>query len=79
LRISTFYYPGWTALINGREIPIGIEKDSGAMLLGLPSGGNTVLLEFRNTPLRRAAGWVSILSLFAAMLGLVVEKQKKKM
>lgn len=79
LRISTFYYPGWTALINGREIPIGIEKDSGAMLLGLPSGENTVLLEFRDTPLRRAAGWVSILSLFAAMLGLVVEKQKKKM
>lgn len=67
LRISTFYYPGWTALINGREIPIDIEKDSGAMLLSLPSGENTVLLEFRDTPLRKVAKWISILSFFAAM------------
>jgi hypothetical protein len=78
LRISTFYYPGWTALVNGREIPIGIEKDSGAMLLSLPSGENTVLLEFRDTPLRRTARWVSILSLFAAILGLVVDRKKGK-
>ena len=77
LRISTFYYPGWTALINGKEIPIGIEKDSGAMLLSLPSGENTVLLDFRDTPLRRTARWVSILSLFAAMLGLFVDRQKR--
>lgn len=73
LRIATFYYPGWTALMNGSEIPIGIEKDSGAMLLTLPSGENTVLLEFRDTPLRRTARWVSSLSLFAAMLGLIVD------
>jgi hypothetical protein len=78
LRISTFYYPGWTALINGREIPISIEKDSGAMLLALPPGENTVLLEFRNTPLRRAAKWTSILSFFIALLGLVIERQKRK-
>jgi len=78
LRISTFYYPGWTALTNGREIPIDIEKGSGAMLIVLPSGENTVLLEFRDTPLRSVAKWISILSLFAAMLGLVIERQKRK-
>jgi len=78
LRISTFYYPGWTALVNGREIPVGIEEGSGAMLLRLPSGENTVLLEFRDTPLRRAAKWTSILSFFVALLGMVVERQKKK-
>jgi hypothetical protein len=78
LRISTFYYPGWTALINGREIPIGIEKDSGAMLLALPPGENTVQLEFRNTPLRRAAKWTSILSFFVALFGLVFERQTRR-
>lgn len=74
VRVSTFYYPGWTALINGKEIPISIEKDSGAMLLSLPAGENTVLLEFRDTPLRRAAKWVSIISLFAAFTGLIVAR-----
>jgi uncharacterized membrane protein len=76
VRISTFYYPGWTAVVNGKETPIGIEKESGAMLLTLPPGENTVLLEFRDTPLRRTAKWVSILSLVAAMLVLVVDRQK---
>ena len=78
LRISTFFYPGWTALINGKEIPIGIEKNSGAMLLSIPSGENTVLLEFRDTPLRRAAKWTSILSIFVALLGLLIKRQKRK-
>lgn len=77
VRVSTFYYPGWTALINGREVPIGIEKDSGAMLLNVPNGRNEVLLEFRETPLRKTAKWISILSFFAALLGLVMAKRKK--
>lgn len=76
LRISTFYYPGWTALTNGREIPIDIEKGSGAMLLSLPSGENTVLLKFRDTPLRKTAKWISILSFFVAMGLLWREKRR---
>jgi hypothetical protein len=77
VRISTFYYPGWTAVVNGKEAPIGIEKDSGAMLLSLPAGENTILLEFRDTPLRSAAKWISIFSLVAAVSGLVVDRQKR--
>lgn len=77
LRVSTFYYPGWTALINSKETPIGIEKDSGAMLLNIPPGKNEVLLEFRDTPLRRAAKWISILSLIIAIISLVIVKSKR--
>ena len=76
LRVSTFYYPGWTALNNGREIPIGIEKDSGAMLINIPPGKNEVLLEFRDTPLRTVAKWISIVSLLAALFGLAMAKRK---
>lgn len=79
VRISTFYYPGWTALVNGKEVSIDIEKDSGAMLLNLPAGENEVLLEFRDTPLRRGAKWVSILSLLAALFGLVMARRKRLM
>lgn len=77
IRVSTFYYPGWTALINGNEIPIAIEKDSGAMLLNIPSGENEVLLEFRDTSLRRTAKWISIISLFAALTCLIVPRFKR--
>ncbi len=78
VRISTFYYPGWTAMVNGKEIPIGIEKESGAMLLSLPAGENMILLEFRDTSLRRIAKWVSVISLIAAMSGLIVERYKRR-
>lgn len=77
LRISTFYYPGWTALVNGREIPIEIEKDSGVMLLNIPPGENEVLLEFRDTPLRRGAKWISVVSLLAAFIGLIAAKRNR--
>ncbi len=75
MRVSTFYYPGWTGLVNGREVPIEIEKDSGAMLINVPPGKNEVLLEFRDTPLRRGAKWVSIISLLAAVIGLLVARR----
>lgn len=74
LRVSTFYYPGWTALVNDREVPIDIEKDSGAMLLNLPTGKNTVLLEFRDTSLRKTAKWISVLSLSFAIACLIVPR-----
>ncbi len=77
LRVSTFYYPGWTALLNGKEISIDIEKDSGAMLLNVPSGKNEVLLEFRDTPLRRASKWISIISVIVAFIGIVIARAKR--
>lgn len=76
VRVATFYYPGWTASINGREVTIDIEKDSGAMLLKLPAGKSTVLLEFRDTPLRKTAKWISIISLLITLFTLVATKLK---
>lgn len=77
VRVSTFYYPGWTAVVNDWEIPIGIEKDSGAMLLKIPRGENKVTLEFRDTPLRKTAKWISIISVLTAISILVLKKTVK--
>lgn len=77
VRISTFYYPGWNAEVNGRGTPIHIEKDSGAMLISLPPGRNKILLEFRDTLLRKSAKWISILSFFAAMFTLAVARLRR--
>jgi hypothetical protein len=64
LRIATFYFPGWKADLDHRGIPIRIEKGTGAMLLDVPAGGHEVLLRFGDTPLRRDAGIISLISLF---------------
>jgi hypothetical protein len=64
LRIATFYFPGWKADLDHRAIPIRIEKGTGAMLLDVPAGRHEVLLRFGDTPLRRDAGIISLISLF---------------
>lgn len=74
IRVSTFYYPGWTAFMNGNEISIEIEDESGAMLLSIPQGKSTVLLEFKDTPLRKFASWTSILSIIAAFISVFIER-----
>lgn len=71
LRVSTFYYPGWRATAGNQEIPIDIEKESGAMLLRLPPRESIVRLEFTDTPIRKVAMIISIISLMMALLSML--------
>jgi hypothetical protein len=69
-RIRTFYYPLWTAAIDGKELRVH-PADDGAMLISLPPDEATIDLQFRE-PLRSkvgvalsAAGWLAIAALGA--------------
>lgn len=68
LRIGTSYYPGWEAEVDGGDVPIGIEKQSGAMLIGVPQGVHTLILKFVDTPFRRFAKCVSLISVLTLFL-----------
>ena len=75
LRISTFYYPGWEARINGRNIPIIIENKSGAMLIDIPRGEYTLELRFVNTSLRRFSRIISLASLVIVAFLAIIQKR----
>jgi hypothetical protein len=62
LRVATFYYPGWQAKINDRVIPIRREEMSGAMLIQVPEGKQTLELRFVDTPIRYYSKAVSLFS-----------------
>jgi hypothetical protein len=64
LRISTFYYPGWEAKIDGIKTPIKTEKESGAMLINISEGKHTLELRFVDTPIRYYSKLISLASLF---------------
>jgi hypothetical protein len=68
LRFHQFFFPGWRATLDGVEAPLRVEPASGLILLALPTGAHTVEIEFGSTPLRRAAGLVSLLALAALPL-----------
>ncbi|MGE0130934.1 MAG: 6-pyruvoyl-tetrahydropterin synthase-related protein [Blastocatellales bacterium] len=45
-RIETYHYPHWVARLDGREIRINAEQDSGLMLVDLPSGVHNLKLDY---------------------------------
>lgn len=62
LRISTFYYPGWNARLNGKDIPVNAERSSGAMVIESPAGEHVIELRFADTPARRYMKIISLVS-----------------
>jgi hypothetical protein len=67
-RFFTFYFPGWTAFVDGQPVEILIEPDSGLVSVPVPAGSHELRLRFRDTPLRLASNAVTALTL----LGLAV-------
>jgi 6-pyruvoyl-tetrahydropterin synthase related domain len=57
LKVSTFYYPGWRASLDGAPVAITAENGTDAMVVDVPRGTHTLGLTFEDTPLRRFS-WI---------------------
>jgi hypothetical protein len=75
LRISTFYYPGWKAEIDSIAVPILTEKESGAMLINIPTGEHMLLLTFSDTPIRYYSKFVSLISIIVLSFLLFLQRR----
>ncbi len=71
LRPYTFYWPGWTAYVDGVKTPIEIAQPDGWITFWVPAGTHDVLLRLENTPPRWLAWGVSGLALII-LIGLAV-------
>ncbi len=70
-RVFTYYFPGWTAYVDGVKAPIEIAQPEGFITLRVTAGAHDVRLRFEDTP-PRWLGW-AISGLAAVItLGLVV-------
>ena len=65
MRDATFDYPGWTVLVDDREVTTSPMPDSGEIVFTIPAGLHDVLVELRPTLIRR---WSFYLSLATAAL-----------
>jgi hypothetical protein len=45
-RIETYHYPHWIARLNGNEINIDVEAETGLMLIDLPAGTHNLMVTF---------------------------------
>jgi hypothetical protein len=73
-KIQTFYFPGWKAYLDGSEIKIQIEVESGAMLVDIPKGHHKLELKFVDTPVRYYGKLITLLSLIAIGCFLLTDK-----
>ncbi|MFQ5398062.1 MAG: hypothetical protein ACE5E7_00535 [Anaerolineae bacterium] len=69
ITFESHYFPGWTARVNGRPVPITPDKQ-GRLRLTVPAGEHQVTVAWTRTPVRWLADGVTavaILSLLAAL------------
>ncbi len=64
LRFTTFYFPGWQAVLDGQTVlPAYPSTNLGLLTVDLPAGQHELRLGWRGTPLQHAAGLVTLLAL----------------
>lgn len=63
LEVSTFMFPGWTAMIDGQRASPRAESHRKTILVDLPPGEHTVALNFSSTKTRSVAEGISIATL----------------
>ncbi len=70
MKDSLFDYPGWTVLVDEREVATAPDADSGEITFNIPAGVHSVLVELRPTPIRRWSYYVSLVT--GALMTLIV-------
>lgn len=68
IQANIIYYPGWKVVVNNIPVPINYLQSNGVMQFAVQSGISHVVLQFQETPLRKIANLISVMSL--AIVGL---------
>jgi hypothetical protein len=75
---STYYYPGWTVLIDGRATTAMPARTFGTISFAIPQGRHIVVVELRPTQVRSDALVLSLFTLAILLLGVAVSLPRKK-
>lgn len=67
LNYNKYFFPGWIARIDGEEAQITAGKPFGQISLKVPGGVHEVIVEYRETPLRKILNFISLGALIGAL------------
>ena len=73
VQFYTYYFPGWTAYVDGRKASIYPSGPQGLITLRMPAGEHRVFLRFEDTPIRTAGSIISFVSLLT-IFGVLARK-----
>jgi|GEM_PF-568800 len=63
-----FYYPGWSVEVDGKQIEIQPDPESGVIRFNVPAGVHTLRVRFGETPLRLLADVISVLAVIVCLV-----------
>ena len=67
VRFRQYYFPGWTATLDGQPAEVYPEADAGLLTLDVPTGEHVIRLAYSGTPVQALAVIISLLSVLAAL------------
>ena len=73
----SLYFPGWSASVDGVETKINSGQPYGQMEISIPQGRHRVEFYWKETPTRKMADYVSLISL-GIVAGTILWKRKRK-
>jgi hypothetical protein len=71
-RLLHFYFPGWTATLDGVPVTIEPAEPDGLMTIEVPAGSHTLSIRLADTPPRRIGWAISAVALVLLSLGSVL-------
>lgn len=71
LQINKYYYPGWTAAIDGNPVELQVASASGLILIDVIEDDKQVVVQFDDTTLRYWSDRVTMLGIILAVCWLV--------
>lgn len=70
-RINTFWFPGWQAYIDGKEVIIDHSNSLDLMDITIAPGTHLLKVEFKNTPLRNYAWIISLVAFIIFLISIL--------
>lgn len=67
LHYYKYYFPGWIAKVDGKEVVIKAGSPYGQITFDVPKGEHQIEIKFQETPIRRTFDFVSLVSLILAI------------
>lgn len=74
--LYTFYFPGWKAYLNEKEIPI-FTNENNIIRVNIPQGYHNLKFVFENTPVRSVSNFISLGGLLITLYLLIGDKFKE--
>jgi hypothetical protein len=78
VRILRIYFPGWTASIDDRPVPLDLDAPNATLRVQMPAGDHLVDFRFGETVLRQAADGLSLAALVLCIgLGVWISRRRR--